>query len=264
MASLRERRSHSDSRNLGSGGVTAPGGSPGAAGGYAGYGGYTTAQSPTAQSSAQYSGGYGTYGAVQHQSAAQQQQQPAHYGGYPQTSGSGHGSGSGLAVGYGASSYGSHSASSSSLSGDETKNPRNKRRPGHHGGKSAATSSLAWQLTVLLTITTVALLAATLHYRSRYTHHKRHTHHQTNLHERKIQEHADHRSRVEDELDAKVKHVSFLEDRVGELQKELDQFKNVAKLGTERMSKREEALQGRMINMIGRIQKESHRSMVDR
>ena len=249
--SLRERRSHSD-KNLGSGGIAAAPSS----GGYAGYGGYTTAQS-TAQTSSQYGGGYGNaaagYGAA-HQSA----QQPAHYGGYPQTAAPSSGGGGGLDISYGASSYGH---SSSTLSGDETKNPRGKRR---HGGSAAASSSLAWQLTVILGITTVALLGATLHYRSRYTHHKRHTHHQTNLYDNKLQQHAEHRSRVEEELDAKVKHVTFLEDRVGELQKELDQFKNVAKIGSERMTKREQALQGRMLNMISRIRKESHRSMLDR
>lgn len=248
--SLRERRSHSD-KNLGSGGIApAPG-----SGGYAGYGGYAAQQG--AQTSSQYGGGYGNTAGAGGYGAAAQSAQPAHYGGYPQTAAPSSGGG-GLDIGYGASSYGH---SSSTLSGDETKNPRGKRR---HGGSAAASSSLAWQLTVILGITTVALLGATLHYRSRYTHHKRHTHHQTNLHETKLQQHAEHRSRVEDELDAKVKHVTFLEDRVGELQKELDQFKNVAKIGSERMTKREQAMQGRMLNMIGRIRKESHRSMVDR
>ena len=251
--SLRERRSHSD-KNLGSGGIApAPG-----SGGYAGYGGYAAQQG--AQTSSQYGGGYGNTAGAGGYGAAAQSAQPAHYGGYPQTAApsSGGSGGGGLDIGYGASSYGH---SSSTLSGDETKNPRGKRR---HGGSAAASSSLAWQLTVIMGITTVALLGATLHYRSRYTHHKRHTHHQTNLHETKLQQHAEHRSRVEDELDAKVKHVTFLEDRVGELQKELDQFKNVAKIGSERMTKREQAMQGRMLNMIGRIRKESHRSMVDR
>ena len=246
--SLRERRSHSD-KNLGGGGVApAPG-----SGGYAGYSGYAgggyAAQPAQPQAAASQYGGYGN--------TASSASQP-HYGGYPQAAAPSGGGGTGLDIGYGASSYGH---SSSTLSGDETKNPRGKRR---HGGSAAASSSLAWQLTVILGITTVALLGATLHYRSRYTHHKRHTHHQTNLHESKLQEHAEHRSRVEDELDAKVKHVAFLEDRVGELQKDLDQFKNVHKLGNERMSKREQALQGRMLNMIGRIRKESHRSMLDR
>lgn len=245
MSLLRERKPSSNSLNGGQ--AAAP--APGSGNGYAGYGGYTAQQHQPSQ--------YGGYG----NAAAQPAQ--SHYGGYPQSSpGSGNGGGVGVGVGISSGGYGGY-GHSSSLSGDETKNPRGKLR--RHG--SAASSSLAWQLSVILGITVVALFGATLHYRSRYTHHKRHADHNTALHASKLEEHSTHRQMIEDELDGKVKHVTFLEDRVSELQKELGEVKKQKGYvddANQRAARREEALKGRLVNMQRRVKKESHREMLDR
>ena len=270
MSALRERR-RSDGSLLSPGGqasayggqqrvASPPAAASGSAGtspyaGYGGYGGYPPQQSPPAASPY---GGYGGQQPAAHAATAS----PSHYNGYPHSGGGGGGGGGGLAVGYGG--YG-HSSSSASLSGDESKNPRGKK---HHrgggGGKSAATFSLAWQLAVILAVTTVALLGATLHYRSRYTHHKRHSHHHTTQQEKKLNDLHQHKTSIQDELEGKSKHVGFLEDRVGELQKELDSIKHDVKEADGRAQRREEVLRGRMLNMIGRVRKESHRATLDR
>ena len=155
-----------------------------------------------------------------------------------------------------------YGALASSLSGDESKNRGGKKHRG--GGKSAAAFSLAWQLTVILAVTTVALLGATLHYRSRYAHHKRHAHHTSTQQEKKLDDLHKHKTSIKEELDGKVKHVGFLEDRVAELQKELDNIKHDAKEADGRAKRREEARRGRMLNMIERVRKESHRATLDR
>ena len=265
MSALRERR-RSDGSLLSPGGqASAYGGQQGMASppagtspyaGYGGYGGYPPRQSPPAaqQQAASPYGGYGGQQPAAHAATAS----PSHYNGYPHSGGGG--GGGGLAVGYGG--YG-QSTSSASLSGDESKNPRGKKRHGG-GGKSAATFSLAWQLTVILAVTTVALLGATLHYRSRYTHHKKHTHHHTTQQEKKLNDLHQHKTSIQDELEGKAKHVGFLEDRVGELQKELDSIKHDVKEADGRAQRREEVLRGRMLNMIGRVRKESHRATLDR